>query len=50
MKLCFGFQNNIFLKSIFRDFEEDDPDWVSELQMLLKQSDWKPEFTCDECS
>lgn len=34
----FALQNNI-LKSIFRDFEEDDPDWVSELQTVLIRSD-----------
>jgi len=39
MKLYhFALQNNI-LKSIFRDFEEDDPDWVSELEKVLKHTD-----------
>lgn len=38
IKVYFASQNNI-LESVFRDFEEDDLDWVSELKMVLKHID-----------
>lgn len=38
-KVVFCFSKHHVFKSTFRDFEEDDPDWVSELKMMLKQND-----------
>lgn len=49
IKVYFASHNNI-LESVFRDFEEDDPDWVSELKMVLKHIDWKLVFTYNKWS